>query len=58
MENKEFNWKGFHKDLDIAMAIFIQESQYPDIFLPSNISLMDFAKMSNDKRKKQEELTA
>lgn len=44
------NWKQFHKDLDLAMALMIQEEN----ILPSKVSLMDFAEFSNSKRQAEE----
>ena len=49
----EFNWEKFHKDLDRAIAIIIQESGIEDIFLPSQVTLMSFCEISNNKRKEQ-----
>lgn len=46
--NKEFNWAEFHKNLDIAMAILINETGV----LPSNFSLMEFARFTFNKKKR------
>jgi hypothetical protein len=42
---EEFNWKEFHKQLDIAIATMIQEEN----ILPSKTSLMAFMKFSHEK---------
>lgn len=45
-----FNWKQFHKDLDMAMAIYLQETSK----LLSDTSVMDFAEYSHQKTKGKE----
>lgn len=50
MTDKEFNWNKFHADLDMAVAISIEESKYPNMFLPSEVSLMKFMEIINGKR--------
>jgi hypothetical protein len=42
----DFNWEEFHKQLDIALSIMIQET---DRGL-STTSLVEFARYSNEKR--------
>ncbi len=44
--NKDFDWEEFHKNLDMAISIFIMEEDK----LPSNINLMEFMKFSNEKK--------
>lgn len=46
-----FDWKRFHRDLDIAMAHMIDEIEG---FLPSQNDIMVLAEFSNKKRKFQE----
>lgn len=50
-----FDWKKFHKDLDHAMAIMMQESKYPDLVLPSETSMMKFIEFSFKKTKEMKE---
>ena len=49
---EDFNWTNFHKDLDQAMAIMLQENGINGP-MPSQMSVMDFAGYSNRKRGEQ-----
>jgi hypothetical protein len=53
--SKEFNWKKFHKDLDLAIAIWITESPagIQNTRLPSKTPLFTFMKYSFKKTQEQ-----
>lgn len=44
---EQFNWEQFHKDLDIALAIFIEETGG----YPSQTNIIEFTEFSNSKKK-------
>lgn len=46
MSNEEFNWEEFHKNLDIALATMITETNA----LPSKTTLLEFLEYSNKKQ--------
>lgn len=57
----KFNWKEFHKQLDMAIALYLEE-KYKECkgnlkdfyhFTPSNINLMDFIEHSFIKKTKE-----
>lgn len=52
-----FDWVDFHRKLDGAVAHMISESSYPDICLPTEVSVMDLMEYASQKKNLRESKT-
>lgn len=49
------NWKEFHKELDLRVAMMIEEqSRYPNFKLLTQTSVIEFLEFSHKKSKEEE----